>query len=85
MYPRGRSLQGVYDLAGNVSEWCRGEYDDPRKTGPGGDGSRVVRGGSWGGDRVLARAVLRYHDLPYLRLDSSGFRVVCGSPIPSGR
>ncbi|NBC46485.1 MAG: SUMF1/EgtB/PvdO family nonheme iron enzyme [Gammaproteobacteria bacterium] len=25
LYPGGRSKQGVYDLAGNVEEWCRNQ------------------------------------------------------------
>ena len=81
MYPGGRSLQGVYDLAGNVWEWCRNEYDDPRKTEPGGDESRVLRGGSWGDSQVCARADYRDYDPPDYRYVGYGFRVVCASPI----
>jgi hypothetical protein len=55
MYPGGRSLQGVYDLAGNLWEWCRNEYGNPRQVQPGGDESRVLRGGSWAAFRA-ARA-----------------------------
>jgi len=30
MYPEGRSLQDVYDLVGNIWEWCRNSYNDLR-------------------------------------------------------
>jgi formylglycine-generating enzyme required for sulfatase activity len=81
MYPGGRSAQGVYDLAGDVWEWCRNEYSDPSKTQPGGYASRVVRGGSWILDQYFARAASRYLWPPDNRDGSGGFRVVCASPI----
>jgi hypothetical protein len=81
MYPGGCSGQGVYDLAGNIWEWCRNLYDDPRGTEPGAEGSRVVRGGSWDRSRDYARADYRYNYHPGYRGDYHGFRVVCGSPI----
>ncbi len=81
MYPAGRSVEGVYDLGGNVWEWCRNEHGDPSKTQPGGDEPRVVRGGSWFLNQDDARAGFRYNLLPDSRNDNYGFRVVCASPI----
>ncbi|MBS1872362.1 MAG: SUMF1/EgtB/PvdO family nonheme iron enzyme [Acidobacteria bacterium] len=83
MYPGGASQppQQVADLAGNVWEWCRNEYADPRKTGPGGGESRVLRGGSWDDGQGRARADARYFFHPGYRLYYIGFRVVCSSPI----
>jgi len=81
MYPGGRSRQGVYDLAGNVREWCRNANTDPRRVQASRGESRVVRGGSWLNDPGFARAVLRNHSHPSLRYDYFGFRVVCSSPI----
>lgn len=80
MYLGGRSAQGVYDLAGNLWEWCRNERDDPRRTQAGGDGSRLLPGGSWGTNQGGARADYRgFH--PYGSRGRSGFRVVCAAPI----
>ncbi len=82
MYPEGRSLQDVYDLAGNVWEWCRNSYEDPRRKTPKQDAPRVVRGGSWSVNRGYARAGLRGFDHPGGRGGNDGFRVVCAAPIP---
>ena len=54
-YPAGASPYGVFDMAGNVWEWCNdwsvyGYYgDSPTKnpTGPASGDFRVSRGGSW--------------------------------------
>jgi hypothetical protein len=81
MYPGGRSHQGVYDLTGNVQEWCRGEGGNPKRTQPSGDGSRVLRGGSWDDNQGGARAGNRNYSHPVNRNHDGGFRVLCASPI----
>ncbi|HNE41269.1 SUMF1/EgtB/PvdO family nonheme iron enzyme [Accumulibacter sp.] len=81
VYPAGESVHGVFDLAGNVWEWCLNAYDTPKDVSEDGDARRVVRGGSWLNLRGLARCAYRgpYHP-GYRNLDL-GVRVVCVSPI----
>jgi hypothetical protein len=83
IYPQGASVEGVLDLAGNVWEWCLNEYTSPERTQRSGEGSRVLRGGSWTLDREYARADYRNFGSPDDRSDDVGFRVVCASPIRS--
>jgi hypothetical protein len=83
LYPQGASKQGVFDLAGNIWEWCLNKYDDPTDTDLGGEDSRVVRGGAWDRLQDFARASLRsYLFHPFDRLFNIGFRVVCLPHLP---
>jgi formylglycine-generating enzyme required for sulfatase activity len=79
---------GVYDMLGNVAEWCQ----DGKRTytadtavdpiGPTGAGApRVIRGGSWFPPVEGVRAAHRYWIAPDLSYDSLGFR--CASSGPS--
>lgn len=73
---------GLYDMAGNVEEWCMdwyGPYTSATATNPVGRVkgiSRVTRGGSHNTDPYLLRSANRMSDLPDDRNYLLGFRVV---------
>ena len=61
---------GIYDMSGNVCEWCQdryGRYDNSRQTNPIGPESgllRVYRGGGWLDDASYCRSSKRYLYVP---------------------
>ena len=77
-YPAGANeALNLYDMSGNVWEWCRNKYGDPDMETPDKSGaSRVLRGGSWRSGQSGARASYRYYALPGSRNGYGGFRVV---------
>jgi formylglycine-generating enzyme required for sulfatase activity len=84
LFPAGAATScGVHDLAGNVWEWCRSRYQDEAKGAEDeeGEGTRVLRGGSWYLDAVLGRAADRHRLAPVPRSVDVGIRVVA-SPCP---
>ena len=73
---------GIYDMSGNVWEWCmdwKGDYGSGSQTDPLGASSgsyRVFRGGSWGGNAAYCRVSIRDGNSPGGRRNFLGFRVV---------
>ena len=73
---------GLYDMSGNVWEWCHDWYGpypsgsviDP--TGPDSGMARVLRGGSWFSYPSICRSADRFDNTPVARYDNIGFRVV---------
>ena len=84
---------GLYDMHGNVSEWCQdwhdGDYyagsptDDP--TGPAAGSSRVFRGGGWLSSAWSCRSAYRGSFSPGSRRGYGGFRVASVPVDASGR
>jgi formylglycine-generating enzyme required for sulfatase activity len=88
---------GLYDLHGNVLEWCKDTYhqdytgapEDARAwteggevRDPGASPSRVGRGGGWFRPAVDCRSAYRFWSHPVGGWGNLGFRPACGPSAP---
>jgi sulfatase modifying factor 1 len=81
-HPKGESIYGVFDMAGNVWEWVDdwyhfkyyslGRKKNPR--GPANGDFKVVRGGSWVNYENSLRSAFRRWSRPEVRFNDTGFR-----------
>ena len=70
---------GLFDMIGNVWEWCW-DYSDTARYAD----YRSLRGAGWADPHYSARASVRRGSAPDARIEDVGFRVVRGAAGPAG-
>jgi formylglycine-generating enzyme required for sulfatase activity len=86
-YPKGASLYGALDMAGNVAEWVADWYSDAyygssptsNPLGPKSGQYKVLRGGSWQFSASIVRVVYRGAHVPGTVNNNTGFRCAMNS------
>ncbi len=74
---------GIYDMHGNVAEWCADHFVPSFKPEPCTDplvreptAERTIRGGAWNNDKSYCRSAIRYGKEKDYRYSNLGFRIV---------
>jgi len=87
---KGQNSLGLWDLSGNVWEWCLDWYDEKYPSvisnhyeGPIAGVFRVARGGAWDQYDIFCQVLNRNRQLPDERSTKGGFRLVCGTSAPN--
>ena len=79
---KSKNALNLYDMSGNVNEWCWDRWSDTitastPSSGAASDSKRVFRGGSWVHDASSSAVSYRWGYAPVFRHSHHGFRVVC--------
>jgi formylglycine-generating enzyme required for sulfatase activity len=94
-FPRGHTPEGLWEMAGNVHEWCASLHAGPAGNSSAGDRDlpinhgdplpaeeMVYRGGSWRRDAAMLAVAYRGDSPPSIVSDYVGFRVICRPSSP---
>jgi serine/threonine protein kinase len=84
----GANVFGVFDMTGNVAEWCSDWYEGnyyqkkewDRPTGPAQGKEKVIRGGSWNDTPTKLRIAYRRSAPLAFRSNNLGFRIAASVP-----
>lgn len=81
---------GLFDMHGNIWEWCQDEWHQNYNEAPADGKARIsdndnhsllLRGGSWNNIAAYCRSAIRLNTYPVIDYHNIGFRVVCAGAV----